>query len=85
PGQFIGGVEIRVYRPGRPTPETWDTTYNDTDPGISFFRFDTADELIPGLWAFEAWQADTRLYRVEFDVIPPDQIPGIADACGATA
>lgn len=84
-GTIVDRAEVRVYRPGRTTPETWGATYTDTAPTISFFRFDTEAELIPGLWAFEAWQGGTRLYRVEFDIIPPDQAPGITQACGATA
>ena len=57
-------------RPGSSTPETWDSTFSDTGEQFGFFRFDRDEELIPGLWRFEAWEGETRLYRAEFEVVP---------------
>jgi hypothetical protein len=82
PGTAAPDAEMRVYRPGNPTPDVWDTGFYDSDPSFAFFRFDTADELIPGLWVFEAWSGGTRLYRVEFTVVQAAEAPGIAEACG---
>lgn len=84
PGVFAQG-EMRVYRPGATTPETWESTFADTGEQFGFFRFDREDELIPGLWRFEAWGGETRLYTVEFEVVPAAALPGIAQACGATS
>jgi hypothetical protein len=84
PGVFASG-EMRVYRPGRATPETWDSTFSDTGEQFGFFRFDREDELIPGIWRFEAWEGATRLYSVEFEVVPAAALPDIAQACGATS
>jgi Domain of unknown function (DUF3859) len=82
PGVFASG-EMRVYRPGSSSPETWDSTFTDTGEQFGFFRFDRDDELIPGLWQFEAWEGDTRLYSAEFEVVPAAALPEIAQACGA--
>ncbi|MFO1202254.1 MAG: hypothetical protein U1E58_06410 [Tabrizicola sp.] len=82
PGIFTSG-EMRVYRPGSATPETWESTFSDTGEQFAFFRFDRDDELIPGLWRFEAWDAEAMLYSVEFEVVPAAAMPEIVQACGA--
>ncbi len=84
PGVFASG-EMRVYRPGSTTPETWDSSFTDLSDQFGFFRFDHQDELIAGLWRFEAWEGETRLYQVEFEVVPAAALPEIAQACGATS
>lgn len=84
PGVFASG-EMRVYRPGSSTPETWNSTFSDTGEQFGFFRFDREDELIPGLWRFEAWEGETRLYSAEFEVVPAAALPKISQACGATS
>ncbi len=84
---FAGSVrtESRVFRPGRSAPEVWDSGLSDAGPNLAFFRFDTEDELLPGLWAFEGWDGDLLLYRVEFEVVPAAALPEIVNACGATS
>ncbi len=85
PGWATTDAEARVYRPGRSVPEVWDTGLSDAGPSIAFFRFDKDSELDPGLWVFEAWDGDLRLYRVEFEVVPAAALPEIVEACGATS
>lgn len=85
PGITLPFAEMRVFRPGEPSPDIWTSAISDTDPSFAFFRFDTAEELIPGIWTFEAWDAGKRLFRVEFEVLPADQAIGIAAACGGTS
>jgi hypothetical protein len=82
PGVFVAG-EMRVYRPRSTIPEVWDSTFSDLSDQIGFFRFDREDELIPGLWRFEAWEGETQLYAVEFEVVPAAALPEIVQACGA--
>ena len=82
PGFFLDG-EMRVYRPGSPTPETWDSSFTDLSEQFGFFRFDREDELVAGIWRFEAWAGGEQLYSVEFEVVPADALPEIAQACGA--
>jgi hypothetical protein len=82
PGVFASG-EMRVYRPGSTVPETWESSFSDTGEQFGFFRFDREDELISGIWRFEAWEGVTQLYSVEFEVVPAAALPEIAQACGA--
>lgn len=82
PGIFLDG-QMRVFRPGSATPETWDSSFSDLGEQFGFFRFDREDELLPGIWRFEAWAGDDRLYAVEFEVVPAAALPEIAQACGA--
>ncbi len=82
PGGFAEG-EMRVYRPGSSTPETWESSFSDTGEQFAFFRFDRDDELIPGPWRFEAWEGETQLYAAEFEVVPAAALPEIVNACGA--
>ena len=82
PGLFLSG-EMRVFRPGAAIPETWESSFTDMGDQFGFFRFDREDELIPGIWRFEAWAEGEELYSVEFEVVPAAALPEIADACGA--
>lgn len=82
PGVFASG-EMRVYRPGSTTPEVWESSFTDLSDQFGFFRFDREDELITGTWRFEAWEGETQLFSVEFEVVPAAALPQIAQACGA--
>jgi hypothetical protein len=77
--------EIRVYRPGNPAPEFWASSLTDLGDSLAFFRFDHDHELIPGIWTFEAWDGEMLLYSVDFEVVPPEAVPEIVQACGATS
>lgn len=85
PGRDVPFAQMRVYQPGKATPEVWESGFNDLAPSLAFFRFDTEAELIPGLWRFEAWEGETRLYSVEFEVVLAATQPEIAQACGAVS
>lgn len=85
PGTAVALGEVRIYLPGRDRPETWATSFSDLGQTFSFFSFDRRDELIPGLWRFEAWDGPDRLYQVEFEVVSAASQPGLAAACGAVS
>lgn len=51
------------------------------DPSIHLFRFDRDYEMVPGLWVMEAFRDGDLLYRVEFVVLPPAQVPELAGIC----
>jgi Domain of unknown function (DUF3859) len=76
-------IEVRLTRPDRPQPETWTGFLSEGDSFFGFFRFDTPEELVPGLWVFEGWDGGSQLYRAEFQVVPAPALPRIAEACGA--
>lgn len=85
PEAVVTAGEMRVYYPGNAVPDRWDSGFSATDPSLAFFRFDDDWELIPGIWRFEAWDGDTRLYSVEFEVVPAAALREISQACGATS
>lgn len=84
PGLVLSG-EMRVFRPGATVPETWESSFTDLGDQFGFFRFDREDELLPGIWRFEAWAGEQWLYSVEFEVVPAAALPEIAQACGAVS
>lgn len=85
PGEAASFAQMQIYKPGRTTPEVWENVFSDLAPSLAFFRFDTPAELLPGIWRFEAWEADVQLYAVEFEVVPAAALPDIAEACGAVS
>jgi len=78
-------AQMRVYKPDLAIPEIWDTGFTDLAPSLAFFRFDAPAEMSPGIWRFEAWAGDTQLYTVEFEVVPAESLPEIAQACDAVS
>jgi hypothetical protein len=76
-------AEVRVTRPGGKVTDRWSSGVSDAGASVVFFRFDTFDELVTGLWAIEGWDGETLLYRVEFEVVPAAALPEITNACGA--
>jgi hypothetical protein len=85
PDHFVRSGEMRVYPPGSTAPEVWDSTLSPYGDSIAFFRFDHDHELSPGLWRFEAWEGETQLYAVEFQVVPAAALPDLVQACGAVS
>ncbi|WP_136645574.1 DUF3859 domain-containing protein [Tabrizicola sp. YIM 78059] len=85
PGAFVAMGEMRVWRPGSDRPEVWDSAFGDMGGSVNFFRFDHDTELVPGSWRFEGWDGATQLFSAEFEVVPAEALPEIAQACGATS
>jgi hypothetical protein len=84
PGAFVQ-AETRVYRPGRAVPDVWDTNFSDTSDQFVFWRFDRTEEMRLGIWRFEAWDDETQIYAVEFEVVPAGNLPALTGACDATS
>lgn len=51
---------------------------------INSYTFDFPEELVTGTWTLEAYDTRGLIYRVEFDVVPPETLPGIAGNCPGT-
>lgn len=81
----LGVVRFQALRPGRETPEIYYGSVTAGENGTQGFTFETPSELEAGRWRFESWSGDTLLYRVEFDVLPADALPGLAQLCGLTS
>jgi hypothetical protein len=75
--------EVRnvTWLPGAKTPEVWMSQLSATRPLARGFSFETESELVTGLWRMEAYDGDTLLYSIEWEVLPPDALPGIGSDC----
>ncbi|MDQ2066416.1 DUF3859 domain-containing protein [Xinfangfangia sp. CPCC 101601] len=74
-------MRIETWKPGATKAEIWyDSTLADT-PQMRGFAFDYPEEIIMGLWRMEAWDGDQQLYSVEFEVLPPEALPGVTSDC----
>lgn len=81
PHQTIIGARMETYRPDKADPDIWFADLYEGDQKIRGFTFDFEDEVLPGIWRMEAWDSDTRLYSIEFEVLPPSALPGISADC----
>jgi hypothetical protein len=77
----IFDVRMTTWKPGATRPEYWVSDMVAGEQSIQGFMFETPSELITGLWRLEAYDGDTLLYSVEFDVLPGDQLPGVTSDC----
>lgn len=82
----LNGVTMTVTHPpmgdGAATIQTFETTIRGTDPSLTFYQFDFGYELLPGIWQMQASIGDQILYRTTFEVLPPELVPELAEACG---
>jgi hypothetical protein len=62
--------------------QTFTSTIRGTDPSLTFYQFDFDYELLPGIWQMQASKDGQILYRTTFEVLPPDQVPELAQVCG---
>jgi Domain of unknown function (DUF3859) len=79
--QTILNARMETYRPGKTSPDVWYADMYEGQTKSRGFTFEFEDELLVGLWRMEAWDGDTRLYIIEFDVVPPSALPGIGADC----
>jgi hypothetical protein len=81
----IPGIRAETWKPGATTPEVWFTDHIADTPRARGFVFEYPEELIPGPWVMEAYDGDTLLYRVEWQVLPGNQLPGVSSDCDLLA
>jgi hypothetical protein len=77
----IAGLRAETWLPGATKPEVWFTDHTADTPRARGFVFEYERELVPGLWVMEAYDGDTLIYRVEWQVVPGDQLPGVSSDC----
>lgn len=65
--------------------QSFQTRISGLDPSLTFYQFDYDYELLPGRWQMEAHHAGEVIYRVSFDILPPQDVPELAAACGFEA
>lgn len=82
----LEGVTMTVTHPpmgsGGATQQSFPTTIRGTDPSLTFYQFDFNYELLPGIWQMTAEHGGEVLFRTTFEVLPPDQVPELAEICG---
>lgn len=79
--QSVLGLRIETWKPGATTAEIWYDDVIAETPSMRGFAFDYPEEIIFGIWRMEAWDGDTQLYSVEFEVVPPGDLPGVSSDC----
>lgn len=84
----LDGVLMTVTHPpmgdSGTTVQTFLTTVRGTDPSLTFYQFDFDYELLPGIWQLEASFGGEILSRTTFEVLPPEQVPELAEICNYT-
>lgn len=63
------------------TRQTYITDIGTDGPSINAYTFDFREELVTGVWTFEAIAGNETLYRVDFTVVPAEELPQIAGNC----
>ena len=81
------GVLMKVTHPafeGSGASQQSFTTYigPQSDPGVTFYRFDYGYELALGDWTMSASYNGVKLYETTFTVVAPSALPELADVCG---
>ncbi|MCB5198901.1 DUF3859 domain-containing protein [Loktanella sp. TSTF-M6] len=82
----IPDVTIMVTHPPMGADNTVRQTFlsriDSMEPSLTFYQFDYDYELVQGVWQIEASKNGEILYRTTFEVVAPDQVPGLAQVCG---
>ena len=77
----IANVRVLTWKPGATDPESWTTDIVAGEPKLRGFVFEYENELIPGPWRMEAYDGDTQLYSVTFEVLPGSELPSVTSNC----
>jgi hypothetical protein len=85
PTRSIAVVRMETYRPGQTDPDSFSGVFIAGEEQFHFFSFEFAREQLPGLWRMEAWDGDSLIYRVEFEVVPEGAMPDLVARCRATS
>jgi hypothetical protein len=64
------------------TVQVYGTAISGRGTSLTFYQFDYNYELVLGHWQMEASVDGEVIYRVGFDVVEPDAMPQLANACG---
>ncbi|MEO8242533.1 MAG: hypothetical protein ABI832_09470 [bacterium] len=78
-------MRLELTRPDLAPPDVWYDDFPAGMPVTEFFSFDFPEEQVPGVWLFEGWDGDERLFRVEFSVLPEAALPDEVARCRVTS
>ncbi len=79
------GVRMVLIRPDQVAPDVWYDSFAAGVAATEFFSFDFPEEQVPGLWVFEGWDGEERLFRVGFSVVPEAALPDEVARCRVTS
>lgn len=77
----IPNVRVVTWKPGATSPESWTTEFLAGQPRLRGFIFEYENELLIGPWRMEAYDGDSQLYSVTFEVLPGTELPGVTSDC----
>jgi Domain of unknown function (DUF3859) len=63
------------------TRQSWESMLYAGINGLATYRFDVADELLPGLWTMQIEVQGQRIFYQEFTVVPAEKAPLAIDLC----
>jgi hypothetical protein len=63
------------------TRQSYASWISGTEPSMTFYQFDNEYERVTGTWTFTGVRGGAELFSVDFEVVPPDALPGLAEAC----
>jgi len=78
-------AKMELFRPGGAKPDIWYEDFAAGSARTEYFSFDFPQELVTGMWVFEAWDDRELLYRVGFSVLPAGALPDMVAGCGAVS
>ncbi|MCU0826721.1 MAG: DUF3859 domain-containing protein [Tabrizicola sp.] len=81
PDRTIAGVRAETWKPGATKPEVWYADLDADVPRARGFVFEFPDELVTGIWRMDAFEGDTLLYSVEWEVVAASELPGVTSDC----
>ena len=61
--------------------QSFGSTISGQGPNVVFYQFDYPYELVTGQWIFEGHRGGDLVYRVIFNVVPPQAAPDLAAIC----
>jgi Domain of unknown function (DUF3859) len=77
----IPALRNETWKPGATMPELWTSDVLAGAVQTRGYSLDFPEELLPGLWRFDAYEGDRQIYSVTFELLPADQLPGIGSDC----
>jgi Domain of unknown function (DUF3859) len=77
----IPALRNETWKPGATAPELWTSEVLAGAAQTRGYSLDFPEELLPGLWRFDAYEGDRQIYSVTFELLPGDQLYGISSDC----
>lgn len=64
------------------TRQSYDSSLSAAEMSLTAWQFEFDYELVTGPWTVSAFDGDTLLFSIGFDVVPPAMLPELAATCG---